>query len=132
MKIVNISSSQQKVINVIIKRHCRVTKEGWDHGKSMTYFFKVDRIYKFQLIKLVTDLLLSLYSEGWEPMTPIDTAVDKDNKQTSICWRRREEGTVSNFRGSALSLDSVRGKDKLAALINSIFTSPSHIDHSQS
>ena len=122
MKFVNISSSQQRVINLIIKRHCRVTKEGWDHGKNMTYFFKVDRLYKFQLIKLVTALLLSLYSEGWEPMTPVDTAVDKADKQTSICWRRRDDVTVSSFRGSALSLDSVRGK--VVGLITlKIFTS---------
>ena len=40
MKIVNISPAQQKIINVIIKRHCRVTREGWQHGRSMTYFFK--------------------------------------------------------------------------------------------
>ena len=40
MKIVNISPAQQKIINVIIKRHCRVTREGWKHGRSMTYFFK--------------------------------------------------------------------------------------------
>ena len=33
---------------------------------------------KYELIRLVTDLLLSLYREGWEPMTPIDTAVDKE------------------------------------------------------
>ena len=32
---------------------------------------------KYELIRLVTDLLLTLYREGWEPMTPIDTAVDK-------------------------------------------------------
>ena len=42
IKIVNISSSQQKIINIIIKRHCRVTKEGWEHGRSMTYFFKAE------------------------------------------------------------------------------------------
>ena len=33
---------------------------------------------KYELIRLVTDLLLTLYREGWEPMTPIDTAVDKE------------------------------------------------------
>lgn len=106
IKIVNIHSSQQKMITVIIKRHCRVSKEGWEHGRSMTYFFKIDKIEKYELIRLVTDLLLSLYREGWEPMTPIDTAIDKADKQTSICWRRREDN-ILNCRGSSLSLASV-------------------------
>ena len=39
---------------------------------------------KYELIRLVTDLLLSLYREGWEPMTPIDTAVDKEMR--NILW----------------------------------------------
>ena len=63
----------------VIKRHCRVSKEGWEHGRSMTYFYKIDKIEKLELIRLGTDLLLSLYREGWEPMTPIDTAIDKEN-----------------------------------------------------
>ena len=65
---------------------------------------------KYELIRLVTDLLLSLYTEGWQPMTPIDTAVDRADRQTSICWRRRED--VGNFRGSALSLASVTSRGK--------------------
>ena len=93
------------MITIIIKRHCRVSKEGWEHGRSMTYFFKIGKIDKYELIRLVTDLLLSLYKEGWEPMTPIDTAVDKADKQTSICWRRREDCLMS--RGSIGSLSSV-------------------------
>ena len=75
IKVVNINSSQQKMITVIIKRHCRVSKEGWEHGRSMTYFYKIDKIEKYELIRLVTDLLLSLYREGWEPMTPIDLSL---------------------------------------------------------
>ena len=65
---------------------------------------------KYELIRLVTDLLLSLYTEGWQPMTPIDTAVDRADRQTSICWRRRED--VGNFRGSSLSLASVTSRGK--------------------
>ena len=107
VKVVNVNSSTQKMITVIIKRHCRVSKEGWEHGRSMTYFYKIDKIEKYELIRLVTDLLLSLYREGWEPMTPIDTAVDKADKQTSICWRRREEGCLMSSRGSIGSLSSV-------------------------
>ena len=32
----------------------------------------------------MTDLLLTLYREGWEPMTPIDTAVDKADRSGSL------------------------------------------------
>ena len=44
IKIVNITPVQQKMITVIIKRHCQVSKEGWEHGRSMTYFFKITKI----------------------------------------------------------------------------------------
>ena len=40
-------------------------------------------------------------------MTPIDTAIDKADKQTSICWKRRESRDDTCFRGSTLSLASV-------------------------
>ena len=40
IKIVNIVSGQQKMLAVIIKRHCRVSREGWEAGRSMTYTFK--------------------------------------------------------------------------------------------
>ena len=74
----------------------------------------MEKIDKYELIRLTTDLLLSLYAEGWEPMTPIDTAVDKADKQTSICWRKRDEVSgLTNFRGSAISLASVTTKGKI-------------------
>ena len=44
IKIVNITPVQQKMITVIIKRHCQVSKEGWEHGRSQTYFFKITKI----------------------------------------------------------------------------------------
>ena len=82
----------------------------------------MEKIDKYELIRLTTDLLLSLYAEGWEPMTPIDTAVDKAEKQTSICWKKREEsGGLSNFRGSAISLASVTTKGEAAICYTSYF-----------
>ena len=74
----------------------------------------MERIEKYDLIRLVTDLLLSLYGEGWEPMTPIDTAVDKADKQTSICWKRRDDSAPINFRGSAVSLASITTRGKIS------------------
>ena len=81
--------------------------------RSAGLLLEVEKLDKYELIRLTTDLLLSLYAEGWEPMTPIDTAVDKADKQTSICWKKREEvGGPSNFRGSAISLASVTTKGR--------------------
>ena len=45
---------------------------------------RITKIEKLELIRLVTDLLLTLYREGWEPMTPIDTAVDKADRSESL------------------------------------------------
>ena len=49
-----------------------------------TNICRITKIEKLELIRLVTDLLLTLYSEGWEPMTPIDTAVDKADRSGSL------------------------------------------------
>eukprot|EP00092_Neocalanus_flemingeri_P024436 GFUD01026496.1.p1 GENE.GFUD01026496.1~~GFUD01026496.1.p1 ORF type:complete len:378 (+),score=106.71 GFUD01026496.1:40-1173(+) len=111
IKIVNIASSELKILTSIIKRHCKVSKEGWD--RNMTYLFRLEKPEKNCLIKLVTDILLSLYKEGWEPMTPIDTASKADSKnnsaQTSICFRRRED--IENKTDSCYSLASVGVKE---------------------
>jgi len=104
IKIVNIASSELKILTSIIKRHCKVSKEGWD--RNMTYSFKLEKPEKNCKIKLVTDILLSLYKEGWEPMTPIDTAGNVENSsQTSICFRHRED-PLSRLTGSTYSLNS--------------------------
>ena len=47
---------------------------------SCVHLCRITKIEKLELIRLVTDLLLTLYREGWEPMTPIDTAVDKADR----------------------------------------------------
>ena len=49
-----------------------------------TNICRITKIEKLELIRLVTDLLLTLYREGWEPMTPIDTAVDKADRSESL------------------------------------------------
>ena len=49
-----------------------------------TNLCRITKIEKLELIRLVTDLLLTLYREGWEPMTPIDTAVDKADRSESL------------------------------------------------
>ena len=104
IKIVNIASSELKILTSIIKRHCKVSKEGWD--RNMTYSFKLEKPEKNCLIQLVTDILLSLYKEGWEPMTPIDTAGnDENSSQTSICFRHRED-PLNKLNGSTYSLSS--------------------------
>ena len=112
IKIVNIASSELKILTSIIKRHCKVSKEGWD--RNMTYSFKLEKPEKNCKIKLVTDILLSLYKEGWEPMTPIDTAGNVENSsQTSICFRHRED-PLNKLTGSTYSLSSSIGSKEVS------------------
>jgi hypothetical protein len=85
----------------------------------MTFSFKLEKPGKEEMIQLVADSLLSLFRwlhplpqhlprEGWEPMTPIDTDRQRGGPgQTSICFRRWEEGGGRSARaGSSLSLAS--------------------------
>ena len=110
IKIVNIAAAELKILTSIVKRHCRICKEGWD--RNMTYSFKLDGQETSHKIKLVTDILLSLYKEGWEPMTPIDTAGKVDSiSHTSICFRHRED-PFNRLNGSNYSLASSIGGGK--------------------
>ena len=40
IKIVNIGSTELRILTTIIKRNCKVCKEGWD--RSMTYSLKLE------------------------------------------------------------------------------------------
>ena len=114
IKIVNIGSGELQVLGTVIKQHCKVCKEGWD--RNLTYSFKLDKPEKSYKSKLVPHILLSLYKEGWEPMTPIDTAGNVDNpSQTSICFRHREDPLITRLTGSTYSLASTSTTSKDAS-----------------
>ena len=93
VKVVNAESSELKLLTMLIRRHCKIVKEGWD--RHLTYSYKLKVSGRHCMIQLVADTLLCLYRAGWQPMTPIDVGLQKYQKkcvghQTAICFRKRE------------------------------------------
>ena len=89
IQVVNADNSELKIISLIVRANCSVSKESW--VKDMTYSFKFRKTDKHCMIRLVAKTLLSLYEAGWDPLTPVDMGGNKREKQTAICFRRRQE-----------------------------------------
>merc|ERR1711915_973001 len=71
IKVVNVESTQLKILTSIIKRHCKILKEGWD--RHLTFCFRLKPMSgRHCMIQLIADTLLTLYRVGREPMTPIE------------------------------------------------------------
>ena len=102
VKVVNADSSELKLLTSIIRRHCQILKEGWD--RHLTFSFKLKVGGRHCMIQLVADTLLSLYQAGWEPMTPVDLANQKNQEglKSSICFRQRKGTDLSESMGSLL------------------------------
>ena len=99
IKVVNAETSELSLLSIIIKRHSRILKEGWD--RHLTYSFRVMTEGRHCMIQLVADTLLSLYQNGWQPMSPVDMALKQKDKavtgpQATVCFKRREGGTHSS------------------------------------
>ena len=87
IKVVNADSSELKLLTILIKRHCKIVKEGW--AKHLTYSYKFRVSGRHCMIRLVADTLLCLYRSGWQPMTPIDVGMQShEQHQTAICFQR--------------------------------------------
>ena len=90
IKVVNAEHSELKLLKVLIKKHCEIRKEGWD--RHLTYSYRLEVPRSQCLIQLVADILMSLYQEGWEPMTPIEMGMKKhtvaEGIGTDICFRK--------------------------------------------
>ena len=91
IKVVNAESAELKLLTVLIKKHCEILKEGWD--RHLTYSYKLEVPRSQCLIQLVADILMSLYQEGWEPMTPIENPRVAEGLGMDICFQKvmREE-----------------------------------------
>ena len=96
IKVVNAEYAELKIIKVLIKKHCEILKEGWDRHLTYSYKLEVPRIQC--LIQLVADILMSLYQEGWESMTPIEMGMKKptvpEGIGTDICFRKMKGETA--------------------------------------
>ena len=93
IKVVNAESSELKLVTMLIRRHCKIVKEGWD--RHLTYSYKLKVSGRHCMIQLVADTLLCLYKAGWQPMTPVDVGIQKHKhnlvNQTAICFRKFRE-----------------------------------------
>ena len=92
IQVVNANNTELKMISLIVRANCSVSKESW--VKDMTYAFKFRKTDKHCMIHLVAKTLLSLYEAGWDPLTPVDMGGNKREKQTTICFRRRQESST--------------------------------------
>ena len=89
IKVVNIDSPELKLLTMLINRHCKIVKEGWD--RHLTYSYKLRTSGRHVMIKLVSDCLLSLYKCGWHPMAPIGALQGQNNQETqqaTICFQK--------------------------------------------
>ena len=92
MKVVNGETSELSLLGVIIKRHKRIVKEGWD--RHMTYTFRVSHGGRHRTIQMVSDTLLTLYQNGWQPMAPTDFGSKKKQNignclQATIMFKKK-------------------------------------------
>lgn len=113
--VVNMEAAELNLLNVIIKKHCRIVKEGWE--KNLTYFFKITSEGKHKLIQLVADTLLSLYQNGWYPLSPVDLGLKKCNKrfsgpQATIYFKRKSDSNKIEPYGSRFSIQSKLGSTR--------------------
>ena len=110
VKVVNADSGELKLLTSIIRRHCQILKEGWD--RHLTYSYRLKVVGRHSMIQLVADTLLSLYQAGWEPMTPMDMGLCREQSangsQTTICFKRKESSNSSEgFTSSSSSLTRI-------------------------
>ena len=96
VKLVNASGPVLKLLTSILSRHCAITKSGWD--RHLAFSFKLAKppgpAGRHELIMLTSEILLTLYKVGWEPMTPIDLSVKGLENQTAICFRKVNTSSV--------------------------------------
>ena len=110
VKVVNADSGELKLLTSIIRRHCQILKEGWD--RHLTYSYRLKVVGRHSVIQLVADTLLSLYQAGWQPMTPMDMGLCREQStngsQTTICFKRKENTNSSEgFTSSSSSLTRI-------------------------
>ena len=123
VKVVNADSGELKLLTSIIRRHCQILKEGWD--RHLTYSYRLKVVGRHSVIQLVADTLLSLYQAGWQPMTPMDMGLCREQStngsQTTICFKRKENTKSSEgFTSSSSSLtrigSSIEGENSCLCL----------------
>ena len=109
--VVSANDNERLTLSAIIRSHCTVVKEGWT--RNITYAFKIKKMNKTNMISLLSNLLFTLYQNGWDPLAPVD--VGKENKKTltTICFRKRPKisGSFKSLRSRLSMLGTSTDKE---------------------
>jgi len=100
IKVVNADSSELTLLGLIIKRHSKIVKEGWD--QNMSYTFRVLSYGHQNSIQMIADTLLTLYQNGWHPMAPVDLGSSKRVRtrhalQATVMFKKKEDTSSSRY-----------------------------------
>ena len=102
IKLVNASGPILKLITSMLGRHCVISKQGWDRHSAFS--FKLQKPSgpsgRHAMISVTSEVLLTLYRVGWEPMTPIDLSVKGLENQTAICFRKIHNTSTNTPAGT--------------------------------
>ena len=108
IQMVNANNKELLLITPIIRCHCSVLREGWI--RSMTYSYKLKKTTKNCMIRLVSDILLSLDEAGWDPLAPLDMEEKNMRKQTAICFRKKKKKT-NPYKHNMSRLEAAKDKE---------------------
>ena len=110
IKVVNASGPILKIITSLLGRHCVISKQGWDRHSAFS--FKLQKppgpSGRHAMISLTSEVLLTLYKIGWEPMTPIDLSVKGLENQTAICFRKMPSTSTNTPVGTPKIIQNSR------------------------
>lgn len=103
----NLTESAISQLRPILARNCCLVQDHW--VRSLTYAFRMKRINKSGMIKLISELLVHLHSSGWEPLTPVTIGSTLKNMSVTICFKYKGhlQRANANLRcaGGTRSLD---------------------------
>ena len=91
--LVNASDKEMVIMSRIVRSHCTVVKEGW--VKNITYAFKVKKINKTNMIRLMSTLLFTLDQAGWDPLAPVEMGNVGKKTLTTIYFSKRPRISAS-------------------------------------
>ena len=107
IQIVNLTESAISQLRPILARNSCLVQDHW--VRSLTYAFRMKRINKSGMIKLISELLVHLHSSGWEPLTPVTIGSRQRNMSVTICFKykgnlQRDDASLRGAGGTR-SLD---------------------------
>ena len=103
VQIVNLTESAISQLRPILARNSCLVQDHW--VRSLTYAFRMKRINKSGMIKLLSELLVHLHSSGWEPLTPVTIGNHLKNLSVTICFKQKGNLQRANANLKSLSLD---------------------------